>query len=89
MCLSLTQTLPVLNADVHAAELTFPGVESVTADAVFAAQIRRLNAALVLLENADNLLFGELLLHAMLLLLFQRILALFWHTFRGLCQQLN
>ena len=73
-------------ADVHAAKLTLPRIESVAADTVFAAEISGLDAALVLLEDADNLLFCELLLHANLLLFFQRILALFWHTFRGLCQ---
>ncbi len=74
-------------ADIHAAKLTFPGVKSVLADIMLAAHISGLDAAFLLLEDADDLLLAESSLHAFLLLECQRIHALFWHTFPGLRQR--
>ncbi len=63
-----------------------PGVKRVGADVMLAAHIRCLDAAFLLLEDADDLLLAEPSFHAFLLLKLQRIHALFWHTFRGLRQ---
>lgn len=46
-------------ADLEAAELRLPLVERHRANAVLAAELRRLGAGLGLFEHADDLLFGE------------------------------
>ena len=51
---------PLRLADIHAAILGFPFVDGRITDAVFAAQIGDGNPGLVLLQNADDLIFGEL-----------------------------
>lgn len=52
-------------ADVHAAKSGIPFVKGRIADTMLAAQIGNGNAGLMLLQNADDLLFGEMgLLHS-------------------------
>src|SRR3954468_17786060 len=60
---------PLRLAQFESAIFTFPGVDCGFADAVFTGQIRHLAACLVLLQNADDLLFAEsALLHLWILL---------------------
>lgn len=57
--LLLKRLQPLGLADVHAAVLGFPFVDAGVTDPVLAAQFGNRDAALVLLQDADDLLFAE------------------------------